>query len=74
MARNDTAGDPATGCVMLRGVHVGRTLEQWPLHICIRAEVAMSAFLAARALVFPVAVGQGIGTWLAVCPLVSDSA
>jgi hypothetical protein len=23
---------------------------------------------------FPVAVGQGIGTWLAVCPVVSDPA
>ena len=44
MAWNGIAGDPATGCVTLRGVHVLGRLEQWPHHICIRAAMARSAF------------------------------
>jgi hypothetical protein len=74
MVENDVTDDLAGVRVMLRGVHGGRTLEQWSRHPCIRAVMARSAFLAVRALDFPVAVGQGIGTWLAVCPVVSDPA
>jgi hypothetical protein len=74
MVRNDIAGDPATGRVILRGAGVLGRLEQWPRHLCIRAAMARSALLAGRALVFPVAVGQGIGTWPAVSRLASDPA
>jgi len=74
MVRNEIADDPATGRVILRGVRVLGRLEQWPLHLGIRAAMARSAFRAVRALAFRAAVGQGIGTWPAVSELASDPA